>query len=462
MINLHDLVELHHLKRIAEGNGRPFDVSQVEEDFLAFSNYTPRKALHVKLPKLYAVAGDKTTQLLSALQTLGIQPDAPPSAIDISGAFDPAIRSDAILFLSPQQYEADHSSSARSSLDPLLEKIYTEGVSLLRDFTLHEALIGRVQALRGTLALDEVRLFPDRFVSGPYQLSVELDTPDQTVSHFRALASTFTHLHQDPSHFLLDPQKVEEVTQKTIALRRKLGSLSRYETPTTQTFQASVDHCVVRTPSNTLFYLYLPNSNHNILVYFGEPPFDNLPSNLTVFSGHEHQTTLLSLAELGVYEASSAILEQRINALTQLCDNASRGLRQPLEETYPHIQHLLSTLQDIYEPFQHMANPEIRTNYAIKQAPELLEFMICPASSSPTVHELLPRLSWNDALRTYHNPRKFIPLFQRAGEETQRAFLRQLSSSIHFNNQQNQDVNLWLYRNHANVCQEEGLEFNVY
>jgi len=85
--------------------------------------------------------------------------------------------------------------------------------------------------------------------------------------------------------------------------------------------------------------------------------------------------------------------------------------------------------------------------------------MVYPSSDDPIIHELLPRISWNSSMRFYHNTTKFIEDFQKAGDDEKKDMLGKISSSINFNNQQNNDVNVWLYSQYREFCEKCGIEF---
>ena len=87
--------------------------------------------------------------------------------------------------------------------------------------------------------------------------------------------------------------------------------------------------------------------------------------------------------------------------------------------------------------------------------------MVCPASEDIVTYQLLPRLSWNESVRMYHQTLTFITKFQQAQELEKRAMLHKVISNMAFDSQQNKDVNVWLYQNHKSLCQEENILFEV-
>jgi hypothetical protein len=85
--------------------------------------------------------------------------------------------------------------------------------------------------------------------------------------------------------------------------------------------------------------------------------------------------------------------------------------------------------------------------------------MVCPEQDDPVLHELLPKLSWNSSLRGYHDTRSFRERFAKSDEHARAALLTGISSNLFFNYQQNNDANTWLYANHRELCEKQGLRF---
>src|SRR3990167_6829549 len=89
---LQELRELQQLRDIAlEQQGR-INTSQLEQDFVRFSSYSPKAALKVQLPRLYTLQGEEINHVQQALAALGLQKEnAPPTfpkALDIAGEFE--------------------------------------------------------------------------------------------------------------------------------------------------------------------------------------------------------------------------------------------------------------------------------------------------------------------------------------------------------------------------------------
>lgn len=458
MTRLDDLRNLYLLKKLNDGPDK-LDTNSLEQDFLTFSRYCQGKVLCVQPPKLYPLQGDQPEQVRLALEALGITAAAPES-IDVSGAFDRHTLDDIMIFVSLQQITADHYESSRSYLHPLIEKIYTTGAQLVRDFAVNEVLVGRVVRKCGKLDLKEAHLFPEKFSCGPYKLSVELDTPAKTVNGFMHFIEMIGDFEAAPQN-ILAPQKIGEAVKSAVSLRTKLGSLSRYDRPSTQSFEAETNSCVVRDDVNTFFYLYSPECKTNILVYFGESPFapGRQPKELLVLRGKEHQYSLAKLVELGVFKPSPAVLQERIAALDNVYESVARSSGTIVcSDEFGQLRKELVKAQKFYEGVH---NEEMRRQFVARAVPEGLEFMVYPATNDPIVHELLPRLSWNKAVRLYHNSDRFIKKFESGDETVRKQMLDELASCLMFSNQQNNAVNLWLYNNHNDFCVREGIVFDV-
>lgn len=463
MTKLDELKELYRLSQLARRGDTSINTTTLEDNFMAFSSYSPRRVLTVELPSMYELQGDEHQHVAAALASLGATNVALPGRVDFSGCFENSPLADSLIFFSLQQAEADHCRGFRSYLDPLLLEVYTNGTKLIRDFALHEAVVGKVKAARGSLDLQEINLFPERFTNGKYGLSVVLDTPTKTVEKFMKLHGSLEKFKANPKQSILDPKFVEKTTNKAIKLRRLLGSLSRYERPEEKSFAVYVDSCVVRTDDNKSFHLYAENSRKNVMVYFGEDPFSETsqPRELIVLDGNQYHHTLRKLTELGFYEASSAILEQRISDLRHLYDDAARGKGRALNGSYSDFSSLIRELEKVETHFKSVINPQRRTKFALKQPAELLEFIVYPTTEDPIIHELLPRISWNKAIREYHNTDKFTADFLEGDTEKRQEMLRMATSNVVFSNQQNNDVNVWLYKNHKDFCVHQGVRFEV-
>lgn len=463
MEDINELRKLWKLKQLSLGRTSWLNTNNLEKDFLSFSSLCNNRMLTVRPPKFYSLRGEEYDQFADVLKALNVNQVIPPDMVDISGMFDYSLNQDAVVFISPQQIHADHLSMYRSCLNPLIEKVYIEGNQLLKDFALHEALFGKVICKRGDLNVRETHLFPNKFTPGPYVLTTELETPNNTVKDFISLTDLIQDFFAHPKENILSPQKINEAAEKSIALRKNLGSLSRYATPKTQTFSVQTNSYVYIGIENDLFFLYSPENDKNVLVYFGKSQFakETKVDNLTILMGKERHKTLHDLVELGFFKFSPLILDKRIEELTQLYERATRAADKSLVEEHPTYERLIQELKKIKNYYKEIINPTMVKNYALTLPPELLEFIVYPTTDDPVIHSLLPRVSWNKALRLYHNTPKFIDKFKLADEETMRSMLRSISSNIIFSHQQNNDVNYWLYKNYRQICAQEKIEFKI-
>ncbi len=464
-IDLQTLADNHFLKRVASGKSGYVDTNQLEKDFIAFSAYVPESQLLVVAPKLYQLQGEERARYAAALQAMGYEGET-PSAIDISGAFNGQSNPNTIVIASLNQNVADHLLSERQFLNPLLENLFIDGKKLLMDFTIHSALYGTVSCLAPgadgePLCLEEAHLFPEKFNKGQYTLRLQLETPERFVQGFMELEQALNAIKAEPKLSLLDKGKVDDVASKAIALRRSMGALSRYEVPETNVFDVETNSCIVNCNGSTMFYLYEPTKGRNIAVHFGGSPFTEEPRGLIVLNGEDYQETLVSLVKMGIFAPSPALLESRITDLTTMYANAARGMKKPLSEGYLDFKKLIEKLREIHTQLCAKANPEYRKEFALMQPTELLEFFVYPATDDPVVHELLPRMSWNASIREYHDSLGFMDRFEKATDKQRKDMLVLVKSNIMFSNQQNNNVNLWLYQNHKEFCEKSGIKFKL-
>ncbi|MBI5066194.1 hypothetical protein HZA97_08215 [Candidatus Woesearchaeota archaeon] len=461
MKTLKELAELYKLKQIVQDSRGDVNTSKLEKDFLAFSAYSQKKVLKINFPNLYQLQDEEHMHFAAALSALDIKGVKSVDYLDFSGAYALSTPLDVVILMSLSQAGADNFTQARSHMNPLIGKIYLEGGAMIRDFSIHEALVGKVVSKRGALDLKEIVLFPEKFTPGPYQLSVRLETPMKTVEKLRELTELIKDFEKDPEQ-VLDPKAVDKVTTRALNLRKILGSLSRYQVIENQEVSAETNSCVIKNEKSELFYLYSPEKNVNVLVYFGENPFENakIPQGLLILPGKDYQHVLLKLLDLGFYQPSTAVVEQRVKDLNEIYEAASRGLGKSLDEEYQDFDGLLKELDKTRRTFKDTINPSILVRYAMQLKPELLEFVLCPSTSDPVVHELLPRLSWNQAIRNYHNTKEFTGNFKRGSEQERKAMLDEVVSSLLFGNQQNNDVNLWLYKKYKQFCTNSGIVFD--
>ncbi len=458
-INLKDLRKLSDL---TNENGSDFDTNELEQNFLAFSAHMDKPSLLVKIPSLYSIDGDEINHIEDALVALDMPDVEIPKSIDISGGFSYTAPEDVIIFASMKQLDADHFSTLRSYLDPLIEDIYTNGASLIKNFSIHDVLSGKIDQKRGTLSLRETHLFPKKFTSGPYQLSVTLDTPRNIVKKFGKLRDLLTEFDKNPKNSVLNQKKTDEVVRRCLALRKHLGSLSRYSVPETNTFTTETESCIVRTETATLFYLYAKETKKNILVYFGEDPFmQEKPEELIILNGDEHQETLSRIVSEGIYKPSVPIMQERIKNIEMLFNKATTETGSIIEDKHREYISLRDRLKTELEYFKRVKNPKSRRIRAAKLPSSILEFVVYPDTEDPIVHELMSRLSWYENVRNYHNTRRFMQTFEKAGKEERKEMLEGIQSELVFNNLQNNDVNVWLYQEYREFCEDSEITFTL-
>ncbi|GEM_PF-4240886 len=453
-----ELTEIHRLRQLARGEG-PVSVRALEAEYIGFSGRIPDRALAVRLPRLYELHGDESTHLELALKALGITATEVPAAVDISGAFGTEIGA-AVIFLSMQQLDADHHSYSRSRLNPLIQAAYANGSRLISDFSIHEAIMGRVECMRGDLRLDEVHLFPQRFQPGAYQLSVTLDTPKRTITELMGLEKALESIEASPK-LLLERGRVMAVAEKAVQLRTSLGSLSRYQAPEQNTFTAETNSYTLKAGEATLYYLYSPSQRQNIVVVFGQSPFREAPREIMVLDGQDAQQTLKGLLERGVFGVSVPVLEQRIAGLEAAYESLVRAEGIETQSHYPNFSSLVSELSRIKERLSSISSESARRQYALRLPADMLEFIVYPDTRDPVVHELLPRLSQNRAVRAYNDTERFMAMFEGADAQGRASMLRGVQQNILFRDQQNNDVNVQLYQRHRQFCEDVGVKFEV-
>ncbi len=457
-LTLKKLMKIQELEEIAKGKTGTLDISKLESDFLKLSECMTKRSLLVTPKRLYKLEGDERDHMRKVMEALG-EPGDLPKSVDFSGAFDYRPFSDKLIIFSLEQaLSADHLIDTRSYLNPILLKVYGDGKNMIRDFAINEALFGYVTITRGSLELKDVPFFPEKFTEGPYQLSVTIDSPNNSVMKYREIKEFLAQASKNP-YILKDKEEMDKVANHAIALREVLGSLSRYDEVKDNAFQANTDSVVLRDESSILYYLH--NDKGNFMVYFGENPFFDEPRNLTILNGEDFHHTLKTLIQNEFYVPSQPILEQRIRDLKQTFRDAARAkvITDPRE--HDEYKHLLEELEDTLDFFRGVRNGEGRKNYVMSKPPELAEFMVYPNTEDPVVHELLPRISWNSAVRHYNDTSGFIKSFEDSNDKKRKKMLQEVVSNITFINQQNNDVNSWLYANHKKTCEKAGLTFEL-
>lgn len=462
-MNVFKMIGILDLARIAGAQFKGFDTTALEKDFIRFSQYKQGNVLNVKRPNLYSLQGAQIGNLQKALDFLGVRTSdgKTPNSVGLSGGFDYSDRG-LLIFLSTAQLEADYTIKSKVHLSPLIEKIFTDGFQMINDFSIHEAVLGRLNYNRGELDLKQAHLLPKKFRPGKYSISVDLDTPSSYIGNFIRFSEMLREFEENPKESMLNPSKIEKIASLGLKLRKNLGSLSRYHVPQSKTFSVDTNSCVLDVANNPLFYLYSETQNRNVLVYFGKNPFrqDSVPVALTVLNGDEHQTTLQKLVELDIFRPSRTVLSQRVVDLTAIYEGAKVGSSLP-DEQFKNLEKLLDSLKGIEKSLIGMNEVGSRKEYLLRQYPELLEFMVCPSTEDPIVFDLLPKVSWNEGIRLYNNSSRFISEFNKADETAKREMLNRVVANSMPGNYQNNDVNLYLYDNHKDFCSTNGISFNV-
>lgn len=463
MSNFDFLADLQKLKDIAEGGVQQLPITRLEAQFIKFSSIRAGCELEVRMPKLYNLEGDEACQFKELLKVAGREQFAVPKAIGLGGEFFHDVHDDLLIFMSPEQIHAEYFSRGRVHLNPLVEKVYTNGAGILRDFAVHEGLFGKVKYIRGELDLKELHVFPDKFTSGYYEMRVKLDTPRKSVSKFKELTDLLLLFRAEPKKNILSPENIQKATGLALELRGLLGSLSRYELPL-DTFVARTGSCVLRDDDKVHYHIYSPEQRKNIIVYFGEAPLEKgqeVPKDLIVLDGDEQHNTLSQLFALGVYTPSRHVLSERIATFDSAFEESARKARKSLKGNYPDFEVFMTKLREISASLETMQSLDRRIQYASKLSPELLEFMACPSSEDPVLSELLPKLSWNSGVRRYNQTKRFIDAYRGADEPEKIRILGEVASNITFAHQMNNDVNLWLYKNERDFCEKNGIVFKV-
>jgi len=351
-------------------------------------------------------------------------------------------------------------SNSKTYFSKLIEEVYVQGQDLLTDFTIKEGVFGKVKASIGEIDLEELHLFPKKFAAGQYDISVELDTPKKTVSNYTELMSTMNQLDSKAKACVLDPDYLGLIAEKALDLRFTLGALSRYNVPETNLFSTTTNSYKVVRPDNTTYFFYLPEKKQNVAVSFGKNYLDGIHiEGLAVLDGNQHENALKELIGLGMYAPSEIILDKRINELTALYEQNVKRTKS-LDE-HSSFKQLIDNIVQSKTSLETVLNHDVRGKYLAELQPELRDFMIFPTTEDILSHELLSRLSWNENIRRYHDTKRFISIFEEDNTPYRIELLNGVVSNLLFNNQQNYDVNNWLYANHKEFCEKNSITFTV-
>lgn len=445
------------LKQIHEARTGIVNKDSLSEEFLRFSQILPPGKLLVHQPKMYKVRGEEIKHLNDALdfhQQMHLDIDE----IDMTGGTNYE-SIDNIIILSMAQINADHITRSRSYLNPLIENVFKNGHQLISNFSINHALTGIVKSYSDGIELNEAHLFPNRFEKGKYRLETCLDTPSNTIADYKRLTDTLEGFVAQPKRSMLDKRLVEDTTRLALNLRKELGALSRYQS-SDPNFSSSTNSVIRIKSDNTEFFLYSEKHDENVLVYFGENRFKKEPYDLEIIDGSKSDKALTRLLELDFLKVSRDVMQRRLEDLKMIYDETIRK-EQTSSESGSELSTIIRKLEEVYQASGNHHNDESKKNFLLKQPTELYEFAICPATEDPVIHEILPRVSWNKYLREYQNTIRFISGFERASEEYRSNLLSNVTSSILFNNQQNNDVNFWLYKNHEVFCRDQGIGFEI-
>jgi hypothetical protein len=443
--------DLYRLRQIAEGGLDELDTSRLEAEIAAAARGRDT-VLEIGPGQHYALRGEEVDHYAEATGR-----HSAPRFIDDGGwcAEDPLDDAERLVVVSPRQ-RTGRLAARFAPLRPLLDEVYRRGAILLEDFTIHEALCGRVTASRGQLPLGDLPLFPRRFAPGPYRLAVTLDTPRRTVARFGEVMQALDALRAEPTG-VLDLEGVEALAADALELRRRIGALSRYRLPGTASFAVEVPACVVHTARGAWYLLYSAEHHRNVLVHFGGSPFagGGEPPGLLVLDGDQREQVLSRLLELDLLvPAPVPEIERRVAAMTALVRGGSGPDGLSAKAALGDALAALERLRD------GLAGAHNRSRYLRGQAPEaLLDLAVAPAAGDPVAGLLLPRLSWHQPTRRYHDTAGFIRRFQRVDDDGRRELLGTLRGCLALGSPQNRAVNAWLHHHHRGLCGEAGLAF---
>jgi hypothetical protein len=427
------LKDLEYLRRISRG-GVP-TLNQLESVFLGFSRQQDGIELTVIEPELYIIRGDEINHLREAIGVTDVA--KVPKILDNSGQYDAGKPHGDILIASATQYKAGPLNYLMTFLSPILEEVYIS--RLVQEFTLREVLVGQVTY---QVSGKDITDFPQRISPGPYEISAEFDTANNTIEQLKEFERLLGESQKEPKAAVLSPNRIDSMLELGLDLRDRIGALRRYEIPEHQSFFAKSNYVFTMSGQTQMFWLY--KNDLNILVYFGKNPYEEEPIGIEVYDGND-SNTLRSLIVKGYYKPSEMLLEERIKFFSERDDSSD-------------IVHELSKAKRYFERFPSSIK---RTEYILDSLPpELIEFVIYPNDDDPLLYLLLPRLSWSEELRQYHDSQRFISGFRSANAEKRKAMLNRIPAP-YFSHMQNNDVNLWLYQNHRELCENNGVNFRL-
>lgn len=460
---LKKLQRLQKLGSLSSSSNKVFDTDKLEESFVLFSSFNKNHAIVVKDKQYYPLKNDELKQMKEVLSFIGKDETPIPRFVDFAGKYDLFDYSNRLIFFSPRQFvNNDLLTKDDFFLNPLLGKIYVKGNKLLKNFSINEAVTGEVTIKSGDLDLKQIQLFPHRFKKGPFTLEVTLDTPRHTVAKYIEVNNVLSNIKSTPKSTILDPNLIPSLADKVIDLRSTIGALSRYDAPDTQKFKETTNSCMLKNENTTSYYLYIPQTDENFLIYFGKNPFENKikPSFLQIKNGAEYNTILPYFVKIGLYKASETLLESRLFDLTNAYSTIYSQFAGSNDKDTTAISTLIRKLDEVKDYFSRFKGFEQQKAYVSSLDPSLIPFIVTPSTNDPVIDRLLPRLSWSKNIRDYHDTSSFIKRFNKGSDDERKSLLQDVKSNTLFLDRQNNDVNVWLYHNYKDYCENVGLTFD--
>lgn len=353
---------------------------------------TDLRALH-KLFALKQIARQSPLTFdAEALQSALLQsappapPPSPPSlhaapdracAIDRSGdsLAEPLIGE--LLITSLPQLRADFLRLPRAGLAPLLSQAQAQASAALRSHTLHETLRAELRVLQDGRPLDEDL---GSTSPGPFTLVANFETPNQSVQQ---LANLQRSLRKAPAErFLLDEPQALALAQRALALRARLGSLSRFPEGDSLKVQVNVDEVML--PRRNALLLYSRRSDRNLV-------FEDVTRSATAGPFEPH---VFSDREAGL----RALIEGRfVEPAPQRAQALASRFEDPLRES---LSPLLPKLREL--------SPAERPSFVLAQPSHLWDFLVEAPADRPLLRWALGRLSFMPQARLYFEAPRFM------------------------------------------------------
>ncbi|HLP79595.1 MAG TPA: hypothetical protein VK158_03100 [Acidobacteriota bacterium] len=437
MTQFRRLMELAALKEISRD--RPV-ISSLDEEFLKSAGAVEQSVLYLK-PKLsYEVQGDEIEHMRKGLESLQ-KPDIVPPRVGIIGSSAQNPFNGDVLILSQQQINADFANSEDQYLLPFVKELYRKADAIISTFGVRKAIVGKIKKARNGLLLENIVDKPSEFTAGPYKLSITLDTPKKTVTGVRNLKREFERMAIEPKEYLLTTQNVSQMTTDALALRSRLGALSRYLTiDMSNEIDVHVNEIALKINGADWKFIYNPHTKENVAVTFGPAPDFTIPLLKIICA--DAPDALNQLVSAGIYVPSETVLEHRKSRL------------RSMEHTSTYAM-----LEQVQSYFSRVKNDKMRTSYILEHASPVLEYIVGPSMSGPFYPRLLAQVSKHEGIRTYARTAQFKAKFQSQTDESRLTTLTQLSKQLSFGHEQNLDVNMWLYSNYHDLCKKASLQF---